>query len=331
MVAVEQQQSDVLTYVMPVYMGEAFVVEAIDSLLAQDAPNWRLIAVDDASPDGSAELIASYDDDRIKLVRLERNHGQAAALNEGLKFVLTKYVARIDQDDIAAPERTAVTLDFLNRNPDVILVGSWFWHINNDGRVIGVSTPPEDNESLRRIFVRHPVLNPFAHSAVVFRSDVVRELGGYNESLRIALDYELWVRFVARGRVAVIQQHLCSVRRHDAQATAGKSSIFGLREVLESTRDMDVLFDMTVSDRAKWRRGRAEAAFEGCGVMLVTLRDWTFFRKHFLYFLGQVFRGPSFFLSTPRLTRRALRNRSSNVSGVILNPFRPDDESRLLE
>ncbi len=304
---------------MSTYNGEAFLAEAIDSIIAQTNSDWRLIVVDDVSTDRSAEIVVTYQDPRIQLLRLPANLGQSGALNAGLDLVDTRFVTRLDQDDLASPERVSTMLEFLEMHPEVVLAGSWSYFIDDQNRRLGEFTPPTDNQFLRTLLIEHPNRNPIAHSSVVFRADLARQVGGYSTDLRIAMDYALWLQLMQHGSIAVIPQFLCSLRQHASQATAGGSGIIGLREVLTCSEQLGTTLGLTKQARRRWRAGRAELAFEAIGVMIYTNRSCSLMRRNGMYFAWQILRTPLFLTRVPRLTHSAFVRRSKRGTVITVD------------
>src|SRR3954454_24892751 len=113
-----------ITFLMPTYNPGALVRPAVESVLAQTIDDWRLLVVDDGSSDGTADVVQGYGDERIRVVR-QANAGQTAAMNAGLALIETPWVARLDQDDLAVPERAARQLAHLEQHPRTVLLGSW--------------------------------------------------------------------------------------------------------------------------------------------------------------------------------------------------------------
>src|ERR1700755_1199399 len=117
------ETNPMITVLMPAYNAEHYIAEAIASVLQQTYANFELVIVNDGSTDGTRNIIKTFRDPRIKLID-QANMGVAAALNTGLGHARAPYIARFDADDICYPERLEKQLDFLQSNPDYILVGS---------------------------------------------------------------------------------------------------------------------------------------------------------------------------------------------------------------
>ena len=121
-----------VTVLMPVYNGEKYLNQAIDSILTQTFSDFEFLIIEDGSTDQSAEIIKSYSDSRIKLVCNDKNLKLAATLDKGLELSRGEYVARMDCDDISLRERLERQVEYLNSNNDICLVGSGFKLISDN-------------------------------------------------------------------------------------------------------------------------------------------------------------------------------------------------------
>ena len=216
--------SPAVSVLMPVHNGVAWVLGAIDSVLRQSLTDLELVIVDDGSTDGSPEAIDCLvrRDRRIRVLR-QRHLGVAAALNRGLEAARAPLVARLDADDTAETTRLARQAAFLEHRRDVGLVGTWAYEIDGYGRVRGRRTPDTDSRSLKRWLEEG---NPFIHSSVMARTELLRALGGYRAAFQAAEDYDLWLRVAEVSEVANLPEFLVSYRMH----TRGVSRRDGLRQ-----------------------------------------------------------------------------------------------------
>ena len=199
-----------ISILLPVYNGEQYLAAAIDSILSQDCSDYELIAINDGSSDSSKLIIASILDTRVHAVS-QQNKGLAATLNRGIELANGHYIARLDQDDLMMPSRLTKQLAYLEAHPACAIVGSWseIW--------IGIMPTnrghkhPISHEALQLELLFD---NPFVHSSVMMRTDVLRELGGYSEdkSRQPPEDYELWSRISHKYRVANIPEVLSVYR-----------------------------------------------------------------------------------------------------------------------
>ena len=201
-----------VSILMPVYNGLPFVREALDDLLCQTFRDLELVVVDDASTDGTSDVLREYAqrDARVRLVENRENRGVAASLNEGLRHCRAEFIARADADDRYEPDRIERQLAYMKEHPDVGLLSSAYHIIGQDGqRLTTIVHPLED----RFIRIRELFVSTFAHPAVMFRADLVRSVGGYDVNCR-AEDSELWYRMMQQTRGANLREPLLRYRKH---------------------------------------------------------------------------------------------------------------------
>ncbi|MGH7354696.1 MAG: glycosyltransferase [Candidatus Rokuibacteriota bacterium] len=227
-----------VSVLMSVHNGAPWVRDAIASVLAQTERALELIVVDDGSTDDTAAVIAgaTAGDRRVRVVR-QAHAGLTKALNRALALATAPLVARLDADDVALPERLARQRAFLDAHPDVGLLGSACREVDTAGRELRVVSPPTDDAAIRRALIRR---NPFVHSSVMLRRAVVTAAGGYDESLAVAQDYDLWMRLSRATRLANLAEPLVTRRLLPGRVTA--------------TRDDERL---RAEVRVRWRAVRA--------------------------------------------------------------------------
>ena len=200
--------SPMVTVLMPVYDGGCFLSPAVDSVLGQGFRDFEFVIVDDGSTDGSARLLASLGDPRVRVLS-QTNGGMSSALNAGLRAARGELVARMDQDDLALPGRLQQQVDFLRHHPDVALVGTRFVTLDEAGATGEVADVLLGPDELRRdLFVRCPL----AHGTVMARRAVLDALGGYDGSKWPAEDYDLWHRLMQSHRAANLPEVLYAYR-----------------------------------------------------------------------------------------------------------------------
>ncbi len=206
-----------VSVVMSVYNGEAFLPEAIESILGQTLREFEFLVVDDGSTDRTAEILAGYAsrDRRVRVVRHE-NKGRAASLNVGIGLATGKYIARMDADDIAMPYRLEEQMEFMERHPEVGLLGGAIELINTAGHVIKTSRPPLEDSEINSTMLRY---NPMFHPTVVMRKEVALAAGGYRKALLDGDDYDLWLRMGERGRLANLGKTMVQYRVHSEQVS----------------------------------------------------------------------------------------------------------------
>jgi glycosyltransferase involved in cell wall biosynthesis len=198
--------------IMPVRNGAEWLAEAVASVRAQDFGDFEFLIVDDGSDDGTAAMLSSLaaDDRRVRLLR-QPPQGIVAALNNAIVAARGPYLARLDADDRARPDRLGRQFAFMQAHPEIGLVGTFAERIDAAGNVVGRLAPPTGHTGLERVLRR---TNPFIHSSVMMRTALVRRLGGYRAAFRAAEDYDLWLRMAETGGVANLADYLTQYRQH---------------------------------------------------------------------------------------------------------------------
>lgn len=211
-----------VSVLMTVFNGEAYLKEAVASVLAQEFREFELLVVDDASTDGSFAALRDFAerDTRLRVLRSETNGGPVSASNIGLAEVRGSLIARLDADDVCHPERLARQVAAFDAQPQLVLLGTAVDYIDDRGRRIGAGCPAQDDPTLRRELLDS---NPFCHSSMMMRADAIRAIGGYRQLVnRYALDYDLALRLSERGAIANLPEPMVGYRIHRGQITAGK-------------------------------------------------------------------------------------------------------------
>ena len=209
-----------VTVLMPVYNGEKYLKEAIESILDQSYKEFELLIIDDGSADGTASIIKSYNDARIRLLTNSKRLKLSGALNRGIQEARGNLIARMDADDIARPERLATQVAFLHDNPAIGICGTW---VKRFGSVKStVDKNPSGSDEIRAYALFEC---PFTHPSVMFRKNlfVSHELR-YNGDFYPTEDYELWTRAVQLFPCANIPKVLLDYRVHNAGMTGSEWS-----------------------------------------------------------------------------------------------------------
>lgn len=207
-----------VSVVMSVYNGEAFVDQAVDSILAQTYGDFEFIIVDDGSTDRTRSILEGYTDPRIVPLRNERNIGLTRSLNRALHVARGAYIARQDADDASLPQRLERQVAYMDAHTNVGLLGCACSRVTANGQRLGTSKPMTDNASLQKALLSS---NRFFHGAVMFRQICTEDTEGwYRQDLRYAQDYELWLRLSEAWDVANLPEVLYRYREHEAMVSA---------------------------------------------------------------------------------------------------------------
>jgi glycosyltransferase involved in cell wall biosynthesis len=198
---------------MPVYNAERFVGEAVESILNQSYGDFEFIIIDDGSTDRSPEILRSHAtrDPRIRLTS-RPNTGYLRALNEGLAQCHGEYIARMDADDVALPERLQRQIAFLDEHPECLMVGCGLLRIDADGDLLCEEHLPESHEEIEARLLR--AVGAIGHPAAVIRRQSLVEVGGYREPYYGSEDHDLWLRLAEHGRLANLPEALLKCRVH---------------------------------------------------------------------------------------------------------------------
>ncbi|RDC54754.1 glycosyltransferase [Pedobacter chinensis] len=207
-----------VTVLMPVFNSELFVAEAIQSILKQSYQDFDFLIINDGSTDNSDIIISSFSDNRIKYINNKTNKGIVSTLNEGLKLSTGKYIARMDADDIALPDRLAKQLDFLMANPKYKLCGSRAIAIDVNGKEISKLNRPLHTDQLK---VFNLFRNAFIHPTIMADAEAIKKFG-YNEDYKYAEDYLLFSQITMNYQVANLNERLLLYRIHDESITSKK-------------------------------------------------------------------------------------------------------------
>lgn len=199
--------------IMSTYNAAGHLDECFRSLADQTFRDFVVHIVDDNSRDDTPDIISRWcgEDSRFKLIgRNVKNQGLTKSLNHLLAVTDTEYIARIDADDIAMPNRLERQARFLDHHTDISVVGSWALEVDEQGRDGAIRSVAERHEDIGRMILR---VNPMIHPSVMFRrSDIVR-IGGYNVGYRTAQDYALWFACLENGlKLANIPEPLIRYR-----------------------------------------------------------------------------------------------------------------------
>lgn len=255
-----------ISVVMSVHNGLSFLGAAIDSVLRQSFADFEFVIVDDGSTDGSADALDRHaaSDPRIRLLHRNRG-GLTSALNAGIAMAQGKFVARIDSDDVAEPDRLARQFEFLRSHEECLVVGSAVTLIDPDGDALGIRKYPTEHDAIEARHLQGDGAVP--HPTAMFRYEAWQAVGGYREAFPCAQDLDLWLRLGEVGRLANLEVPLLRYRLH-----ASAVSVQRRAEQLDCAR--------RAVQEARRRRGLADESpvlLGGAEIpsSCTTLRQWS--------------------------------------------------------
>lgn len=191
-------QKPIVSIIMPVKDGQDYVKEAIESILQQSVGSFEFIIVDDGSTDDTSNILESYKktDNRIIILKNPTSEGIVSALNKGLSIATGKYIARMDHDDISLPNRLEKQIQFLEQNPEIFLIGTGAYLMNEAGQTVKIFRAISDPELQRSRLYDLKVLGPM-HPSIMFRN--TKEFA-YREKARYTEDIDLYLQLAGRNK-----------------------------------------------------------------------------------------------------------------------------------
>lgn len=218
-----------VTVLLPVYNNPNINL-CIDSVLKQSYKDFELLIIDNASTDNTVEVIKSYDDPRIKLVINEENIGPTGSLNKGVNLINTKYIARIDADDLMLENRLEKQVRFLENNPEYGIVGSWTRHIDTNNNLYEINKLCTTDEGIRKYL---NIQSPFYHPAVMIRNSVLKDNNlNYDLNIRVAVEYKLWNEILKYSKGCNLPEVLTYYRVGDSNSLTAANPFKRLQEYL---------------------------------------------------------------------------------------------------
>jgi len=244
----EIKNEPLVSVIIPIYNSESYVGGALESIINQTYKNLEIILIDDGSTDKSLDIIGKYaeKDKRVVIIKNESNSGIVVSLNKGISYCHGKYVARMDSDDWSFPYRISKQVEFLEKNPDVVICGGSIEITNESLKPLNHRMYPVDDKSVRKLFFRY---SPFAHPCVTYRTDAIKKVGLYNESIPLAQDYDLYFRLGKVGKLANIPDVILKLRVHGeslSMSKARKQELFALHVRVKAW--LEYGYDARVSD-----------------------------------------------------------------------------------
>jgi glycosyltransferase involved in cell wall biosynthesis len=209
---------------MSVHNADAYLDVSVSSILAQTFADFEFIIIDDGSTDSSAAILADFAkrDPRVR-IETRSNKGLTKSLNEAIQMSQGELIARMDADDVAKPDRLRIQGEFMRAHPDVVLLGGGYELIDSAGRLLTKIIPPGDDATLQEhaLSGRTPICHPLA----MMRRDAVINVGGYDDSMVVAQDLDLWLKLGEVGKLACVPEILLQYRQHPDSASEQKQAM----------------------------------------------------------------------------------------------------------
>jgi glycosyltransferase involved in cell wall biosynthesis len=232
-----------VSVLLSVHNDARFLAAAVESVLRQTVDDLELIVVDDASTDETPAVLSAVQDPRLRLLRNEHQLGLAASLNRGLDQAQSRYVARLDADDVALPQRLESQLARIAATPSVAVVGTAVLDLDETGRVGTLHRNPVGTRAVRWLALFG---SPFFHPTVLVDRELLDRHGlRYDPAYLESEDYELWSRLLELGDGTNLAEPLVLKRVHAGQASLRRSDLqesfqrqVALREIARIAPDL---------------------------------------------------------------------------------------------
>ena len=226
-----------VSVVLPIYNGQRYIAEAIESVLAQTYTEYEIIAVNDGSRDQSADIVRRYvATGRVKYLE-QANQGVASARNTGISNSSAEFIAFLDQDDRWEPDKLALQVAYMDARPELALVHARVGCIDAEGEPISCSGRVFVDDTSGYCAERLLTGNRIAVLSVLMRRSCLESVGPLNQELAPSDDWDLWLRIAARFPIGFIDAVVAQYRVHDAMESKNllKMKLAEIR-VIESFR-----------------------------------------------------------------------------------------------
>ena len=208
-----------VSVLIPVYNGERYLKEALNSVIEQTYKNLEIVIINDGSVDQTESIIHDFSDSRIKYFKNVSNLGLIKTLNLGLGLCTGEFVARFDADDVMHPERIEKQVSYLKENADVAVVGSHWRYINENGDVTGHHTAEFGKLKCSLVSILTGE-NPVGHPAATIRSQILKDHSLHYEDFKDAEDLHLWFNILGKGiYIDNVPELLLDYRIHSDQVS----------------------------------------------------------------------------------------------------------------
>jgi glycosyltransferase involved in cell wall biosynthesis len=210
-----------LTIALPIHNAERFLAECIRSIQAQTFEDFEVLAVLDGCTDGSERILEEMRDSRYVTVKNDVKQGLSSVLNQVISQASTPLIARMDADDVMHIQRLERQYEFMLREPSVDILGTWFDYIDEHGKFVKKAFPfPTTHEEIKKGF---RVRNSMGHPTVMYRTERIRQVGGYPLDFHAAEDLALWLKCLTSDfRFANLPEALHHYRVSEMQVTRTK-------------------------------------------------------------------------------------------------------------
>lgn len=240
-----------ISVVIPTHNRAQYLSQALDSVFAQTYPAAEIIIIDDGSTDNTRALLDPLIDKKSVRYFFQQQRGASAARNKGISLATFPFIAFLDSDDLFLPSKLEKQMRVFERHPDLGFVHCWFSKFNDAGQDLGIrDTSPFSGTIYPKILHEWSVL--MAMPCMLVRTNVVREVGGFDERMTHAEDMDLWRRIAIRYAVDIVPEVLTQVRVHSLSTSYNKAGdVLGFAYYLEKAFAEDPNLSWAFKQRAR--------------------------------------------------------------------------------
>lgn len=208
-----------VSVIMPAYNAQKYISEAIQSIISQTYTKWELIIVDDGSVDSTVDVIKTFEDSRIKLFLNEQNRGIAETTNRAIGESKGKYIALLDDDDIAEEDRLNWQVKFLENHENIDILGGRTTYIDVNGNVLNYGGIPRNNPKYIKSTLLFQCMDFMNSTAMIRRSFIEKNNLKYQNDCYGMQDYLFYIQSSKLGNISAIDKYLLRHRLHDNNTT----------------------------------------------------------------------------------------------------------------
>ncbi|MDN5850982.1 MAG: glycosyltransferase [Nitrococcus sp.] len=263
-----------VTVLIPVHNRVGYIRDAIDSILAQTFTDFELLIIDDGSSDGSAEAVAAYPDRRLRLLCNSDNLGIPGSRNRGIDAARGEFLAFLDSDDRARPERLERQVAYLRAHSDYAAVSSWIEWMSEGGKPLG--RIKRKAVAAEQIAAERLFRSCLENSAAMARTAILRRYR-HREHIKLGSDYDLWARIAADHKLAALPQVLTYRRQHGGRSTQGRVEeikVWRLQIFSEQLHSLGIAYSPSDLERHYELRRMQKLPMRPDSVYLDWAQDW---------------------------------------------------------
>lgn len=311
-----------ISVVMPVYNDERFVREAVESVLAQTFKNFELIIVNDGSTDSSGKIIneLAAKDPRIKIIANPLPTGRGAARNAGIAAATGEFIAFNDSDDLSLPERLEKHFEFMKNNPDCGFVASNCILADEAGAEVALDKIRPGEKDIVSALRNHCIV---CHCASLFRTSLIKGIGGYRAGFAQSQDYDMLLRLVDKTPVRILDIPVYKYRKTRSSVSMARNSAgqacmmlvkkFAAQRARDGRDEYDEYLKAGKIPQTKGDSGRASEAEYNFNLAWNALRCWAY---------GSCFsRSIKGFVNNPLLVHKLVIMNAGIVAHFLLRTF----------